>query len=63
MHLHISHYATILFYTLNGDLIYSTEEEAGDILLQAPERGGLYIVQVIYHNNENQVLTRKITVR
>jgi hypothetical protein len=63
MHLHSSHYATILFYTLNGDLIFSTEEEAGEILLQAPERGGLYIVQVIYHNNQNQVLTRKITVR
>jgi hypothetical protein len=63
MHIHTTHYATILFYTLDGDLIYSSEQEAGEILLQAPERSGLYIVQVIYHNEANQVLTRKITVQ
>jgi hypothetical protein len=63
MHIHTTHYATILFYTLDGDLIYSSEQEAGEILLQAPERSGLYIVHVIHHNEANQVLTRKITVQ
>ena len=63
IHIHTSQYATIQFFTLTGDLLYSTQQEPGEILLQAPERTGLYIVQIMYHDNTNRVLTRKITVR
>jgi hypothetical protein len=63
IHIHTSQYATIQFFTLTGDLLYSTQQEPGEILLQAPDRTGLYIVQIMYHDNTNRVLTRKITVR
>jgi hypothetical protein len=63
IHIHISYHATIQFYTLAGDLLYSTQQEPGEILLQAPEIEGMYIVQVIYHNDANQILTCKITIR
>ena len=63
IHIHTSQDATIQFFTLTGDLLYSTQQEPGEILLQAPDRTGLYIVQIMYHDNTNRVLTRKITVR
>ena len=63
IHIHTSQYATIQFFTLTGDLLYSTQQEPGEILVQAPDRTGLYIVQIMYHDNTNRVLTRKITVR
>ena len=63
IHIHTSQYATIQFFTLTGDLLYSTQQEPGEILLQAPDRTGLYIIQIMYHDNTNRVLTRKITVR
>ena len=63
IHIHTSQYATIQFFTLTGDLLYSTQQGPGEILLQAPDRTGLYIVQIMYHDNTNRVLTRKITVR
>ena len=63
IHIHTSQYATIQFFTLTGDLLCSTQQEPGEILVQAPDRTGLYIVQIMYHDNTNRVLTRKITVR
>ena len=63
IHIHTSQDATIQFFTLTGDLLYSTQQEPGEILVQAPDRTGLYIVQIMYHDNTNRVLTRKITVR
>lgn len=58
-----SHAATIEMYNITGTQLLKAEYESGENHLQAPNTSGVYIVKIIYHDDVNKVLTRKITIR
>lgn len=63
IHIRTSLPATIEMYNLTGTQLYKAEYEPGENMLEAPNTSGVYIVKVIYHDDTNKVLTRKITIR
>jgi hypothetical protein len=63
INIHTSKRSTIQLYSITGEQLSSNDFEAGDFQIQAPSTRGLYIIKVIYYNETNQVLTRKITVQ
>ena len=63
IYIHTSKRATIRVYSIIGEQLSSNDYNAGDFQILAPGTSGLYIIKVIYHNEVNQVLTRKITVQ
>ena len=58
-----SHPAMIEMYSITGTQLLKAEYESGENMLEAPNTSGVYIVKVIYHDNTNKILTRKITIR
>lgn len=58
-----SHPAMIEMYSITGTQLLKAEYESGENMLEAPNTSGIYIVKVIYHDNTNKMLTRKITIR
>ena len=63
INIHTSKRSTIQLYSITGEQLSSNNYNAGDFQIPAPGTSGLYIIKVIYHNEANQVLTRKITVQ
>jgi hypothetical protein len=63
INIHTSKRSTIQLYSITGEQLSSNDFEAGDFQIPAPSTRGLYIIKVIYYNETNQVLTRKITVQ
>ena len=63
IHIRTTQKATIEMYDITGVQLMATDWETGNLQLQAPAIGGMYIIKVIYHDASNKVLTRKITIR
>ena len=63
IHVRTTQQATIEMYDITGVQLMATDWEGGDLQLQAPATGGMYIIKVVYHDDANKVITRKITIR
>ena len=63
IHIRTTQKAAIEMYDITGVQLMATDWETGNLQLQAPAIGGMYIIKVIYHDASNKVLTRKITIR
>jgi hypothetical protein len=63
IHIRTLSHTRIELYDIMGEQLLQTYCEGDEIQLQAPANSGIYIVKILYLDDSNKALTRKIMIQ